>query len=146
MAGKVNTTTAIAIAVIAAVLVGSFVVVGMMLGGGSDGELVAMVHDSDGNVYEMPLDTDDTLEVTTDLGTNVVVVQDGEVYMDDADCDGHDCMRQGSISVPSRQIICLPHKLWIEVVRSGESGGSMDVEAVAGSDSEADEDLDVVAR
>ncbi len=101
----------------------------------SDGGDRVLVHDGDGNVHELSLSEDSTTTVETSLGTNVVEVKDGAVYVSAADCDNHDCMRQGKIGAPGKQIICLPHKLWIEIVSAGDEGGQMDESAVNGSSS-----------
>ena len=101
----------------------------------SDGGDRVLVHDGDGNVHELSLSEDSTTTVETSLGTNVVEVKDGAVYVSAADCDNHDCMRQGKIDVPGKQIICLPHKLWIEIVSAGDESGQMDESAVNGSSS-----------
>lgn len=105
------------------------------------GRLVALVHDSDGQTHELPLDKDTTLEVTTSLGSNTVVVEDGAVHVVAADCPNGTCLHEQPASEPGRQIICLPHKLWIEVVPEGAEGGEMDVSLVEGTD-----DVDLVAR
>ena len=47
----------------------------------AQGRMVALVHDADGKVYELPLDKDATLEVSTSLGTNTVAVEAGSVRM-----------------------------------------------------------------
>lgn len=101
---------------------------------------VALVHDGDGAVHELPLDRDATLAVETSLGSNTVVVEGGSVRVAEADCPHGDCMRQVPISHPGEQIICLPHKLWIEIVASGGEAGEMDEQAVAYPD-----DVDAVA-
>lgn len=100
---------------------------------------VALVHDSDGGVHELPLSEDSETTVATSKGKNAVVVEDGMVYVREADCDNQDCVRQGRISAPGQQIICLPHQLWIEVVADGDSVGRMDVNAVPGKDQDASE-------
>lgn len=83
----------------------------------SSGERVAVVHDADDKTYELPLDTDQEITVQTDLGKNVVRVEGGKVSVVDSDCPNHDCMHQGAIDGSfGQQIVCLPHKLWIEVV------------------------------
>lgn len=105
------------------------------------GHLVALVHDSNGQTHELPLDSDTTLEVTTSLGSNTVVVEDGAVRVTAADCPNGTCLHEQPVSEPGRQIICLPHKLWIEVVPEGAEGGEMDVSLVEGTD-----DVDLVAR
>ena len=135
-------------AIVAAVLVAAVLAYALAQAGGgaADGaQLRAVVHDGEGATYELPLSQDAELPVTTALGTNVVVVENGAVYVREADCDNQDCVHQGKLSAPGHQIICLPHKLWIEVTAEGEGNGEMDVDAVAdGSSSEGD--LDVVAR
>ena len=83
---------------------------------GTSGRLIALVHDGDGAVHELPLDEDAVLEVATPLGANTVVVEGGSVRMDAADCPHGDCLRQRPITRPGEQIICLPHELWIEIV------------------------------
>lgn len=103
--------------------------------------LVALVHDGDGAVHELPLATDATLEVTTSLGSNTVVVEDGAVRVAQADCPSHACLRQRPLTEPGGQIICLPHRLWIEVISPGEEGGAMDASLVQDAD-----DVDLVAR
>lgn len=104
-------------------------------GNASDGGDRVLIHDGDGNVHELSLSEDSTMTVETSLGTNVVEVKDGAVYVSAADCDNHDCMRQGKIDAPGKQIICLPHKLWIEIVSAGDEGGQMDENAVNDSSS-----------
>lgn len=113
----------------------------LMPASGSPGGLRAIVHDGDGGTHELPLSEDAELVVTTSRGTNVVVVEGGAVRVREADCDNLDCVRQGEVDAPGRQVICLPHELWIEVVAEGGESGRMDVNAAAGS-----EGFDAVAR
>ncbi len=112
-------------------------------GAGRGGRLVALVHCSDGTTHALPLDTDAELHIQTEFGSNTVVVEDGAVRMREADCPHGDCLHQSAISQPGEQIICLPHRLWIEVVPVGDDeAGEMDVDAVAyGPDA-----VDTVAR
>jgi hypothetical protein len=114
---------AVNIAVICALFAVVFVVWAMVSGAFSTSSLkaeaaevkTAVVHNEDGIVCELPLSTDATFEVASELGANTVVVEDGEVYVAEADCPGHDCMSQGRISDISQTIVCLPHKMWIEI-------------------------------
>lgn len=89
---------------------------------------VARVTDADGTVRELPLDEDVTLTVTTDLGTNVVEVRDGRVRVREADCPHQDCVEQGWIDAAGQEIVCLPHRLYVEVVGADAS----DVDLTAG--------------
>ena len=108
---------------------------------GEEGQLKALVHDGDGRVFALPLDEDARLEVVTSLGRNVIVVEDGAVRMAEADCPQGSCMAQHPASRPGEQVICLPHKLWIEVVDEGGASGSLDEDAVTWN-----EDVDFVSR
>lgn len=46
---------------------------------------------------------------------NVVVIENGTAYMEDADCPDKLCVHQGKISRDGQTIVCLPHKLVVEV-------------------------------
>ena len=53
--------------------------------------------------------------VETDWGWNTVQVAPGSIRVLDADCPNHDCVKQGAISDGAIPIVCLPHKLVIEI-------------------------------
>ena len=128
-----RTVNAIAIVLIALVVAASFVLAGWLPGGAaaSTENPVAVVHDADGNTYRLPLNQNTTLQVRSSMGTNEITVEGGQVYVSESDCDGHNCMRQGRIDAPGTQLICLPHRLWIEVVTDGPSG-HLNPDVVAG--------------
>ena len=50
-----------------------------------------------------------------DGGHNVVVVQQGEVYMKEADCPDEICVKTGHIHKTGETIVCLPHRVVVEV-------------------------------
>ena len=140
-----NRVNVIAVLVIGVLVAGSFFLVMALSGYSSNASaLVAVVHDGDGGVHELPLSQDDKRPITSSYGTNVVVVKDHEVLVAEADCDNQDCVHQGKIAVPGRQIICLPHKLWIEVVANGTEQGHMDIAAV--NEDSSSETLDTLSR
>ena len=87
------------------------------------------VTDGEGNVYAMSLSDDIEQAVTTDLGTNVVKVSGGKVCVVEADCPNQDCVNQGWISEVGQQIVCLPHKLIVEIADGdgASDGKSYDV-------------------
>ncbi len=105
--------------------------------------LKAVVHDGDGNTHEMDLSQDAQQTLTTSLGSNTVVVSAGKVHVEEADCPNHDCMRQGEIDTPGQQIVCLPHKLWIEVVAQGGASGQVPSSIATAQD---DDSFDVESR
>ena len=61
------------------------------------------------------LDTDTTKEIQTAKGTNTLVIENGMAYVTDADCPDQVCIRMGKISKTGENIVCLPHKLVIQV-------------------------------
>ena len=75
----------------------------------------AVIQDADGNTFTMPLSQDDALTVTSSAGTNVIEVQAGKVRVSEADCPNQDCVEQGWISKAGQQIVCLPHKLVVNI-------------------------------
>lgn len=75
----------------------------------------AVIQDADGNTFAMPLSKDDVLTVASSAGTNVVEVQSGKVRVSEADCPNQDCVDQGWISSAGQQIVCLPHKLVVNI-------------------------------
>jgi len=79
------------------------------------GTLVRIV--SDGELqYELPLDSDGEYTVFSDHGYNIICIENGQVYMKDADCPNKDCMRYGRISNEGQMIICLPHRLVVSIL------------------------------
>ncbi len=141
---KLSKVNIIALIATAAILLGIVVAFAVFANPkGATGAYEAVVHDGDGNEYVLPLDEDAVLPVQSSLGFNAVEIADGTVFVRGADCDTLDCVHQGALDSPGPQIICLPHKLWIEVVASGarDESASMDVSAVQG-----DTGYDTLAR
>lgn len=75
-----------------------------------------VIRDGEQNVYELPLSQNTTKTVTTDLGTNLIEIKDGRVHVEEADCPNQDCVHQGWIDAAGEQIVCLPHKLTVDIV------------------------------
>ena len=72
----------------------------------------------DGTVVEQ-LDLSKDTEVTIESrngGTNHLVIQDGQVFIDDASCPDKVCIHQGKISKNGDMIVCLPNLMIAKVV------------------------------
>ena len=54
-------------------------------------------------------------------GSNTVTVERGRICISEADCPDQICVRQGWISDGTVPIVCLPHRLMIQIV-GGEEG------------------------
>ncbi len=66
-------------------------------------------------IGEYSLNTDLTKNIKTDYGYNTVVISKGECFVLDADCRDGVCRKRGKISNVGESIVCLPHKLIVEI-------------------------------
>ena len=97
------------VAVIAAALYFS----GVLSPGGAGAYAVIYV---DGEEIErLPLDADTEFEVQTEAGENKVVISGGKASVAYADCPDKLCVKQGEIDREGETIVCLPHKMVVEV-------------------------------
>ena len=93
---------------------------------GMKGEGTVVVTQED-KVTEYPLSQNTTFSVFhEDGGYNLIMIQDGYVRVTDADCPDKLCVKQRSISKNGESIICLPHKLVVQIT----SGKESDLDAV----------------
>lgn len=70
----------------------------------------------DGVLYgEYSLSEEQSVLIDEKLGFNRIVIENDSVYMADADCPDKYCMEYKPISRGGETIICLPHKLVVEV-------------------------------
>lgn len=67
------------------------------------------------SVKTLQIDEDASYEVKQDAGVNTVVVQGGSVTVQNADCPDKICEKHRAISQTGETIICLPHKLVVEI-------------------------------
>ncbi len=76
----------------------------------------------DGTVYgTYSLNEDREIPVERDGSViNVVRIEDGSVRMEQATCPDALCIRQGAITRERQTIVCLPHKLVVEVYGTHE--------------------------
>ena len=56
-----------------------------------------------------------------DGATNRFLIQDGSVKMTEASCHDHTCIDTGSIHNAGETIVCLPHRLVLAIVTSGDN-------------------------
>lgn len=60
------------------------------------------------------------IEIDTEFGHNLLHIENGSVSMTEADCPDGYCKRQGEISTEKEAIVCLPHKLIVEIESADE--------------------------
>ena len=73
------------------------------------------------------LHTDGEYVIDTEYGQNLLVIQDGKADMTEADCPDGLCVKQHSINKTGETIVCLPHRVVVEI----EGGLSNDLDGVA---------------
>ena len=77
----------------------------------------------DGQIYgTYDLSVDRTVRIETPGGYNLLQIEDGRVWIAEADCPNHDCVEKGAISRTGQIILCLPHKLSVTLTNA-EGGG-----------------------
>ena len=80
----------------------------------------------DGQEYGVyALHKDREIKVESENGNNTIIISNGKVYMKDADCQDKYCVHQGKISKCKETIVCLPHKLLVEI-EAEEKGDKID--------------------
>ena len=81
--------------------------------GSQESQVVVTV---DGEVYgRYSLSEDQMIEVEKEDFYNRIRIEDGVAYMEEANCPDGYCEEQGKISNRTQTIVCLPHKLVVEI-------------------------------
>lgn len=108
MIKKADVFLAVTILIATVVLVGAFFVFS------GDGETVTVT--VDGVLYkEYSLNRDITEEIVTDFGSNTLCIKDGRVSILEADCPDGYCVSHIDISRLGETVVCLPHRLVVEI-------------------------------
>ena len=69
-----------------------------------------------------------TISIETGGGTNVIAVEQGRIRILQASCPDGTCVQQGWISGGRTPIVCLPHRLVIQLEGNGDAG----IDAIVG--------------
>ncbi len=88
---------------------------------------VAVVYVDGKKIAEYSLSEERTVSVEGyDGGYNILVIEDGKAYLSDADCPDGLCVGMGEIEYDGETIVCLPHKVVIEIESEKENDISGD--------------------
>ena len=79
-------------------------------------------------VRTFPLSEETEYEIAGIGGYNRLVIEGGEAYLEEADCPDGLCVGMGKISRSGQSIICLPHKVVVDIV-GGDEEPAVDVTA-----------------
>lgn len=85
----------------------------------------------DGKEYgRYSINKDDVINIKTADGSNTIQIKDGKVTMTKADCPDKYCVSHKSISRKNESIVCLPHKLSVEISDDEEMDSDEKIDAV----------------
>lgn len=74
---------------------------------------------SNGSTVSYALNVDRKLELNGPSGEyNLIIISDGQVWMEEADCRNQICVHHKPIYKNHESIVCLPNKVFVEVVGS----------------------------
>ena len=105
-----------------ALIVLSVVVAALVWTGDEREAGVARIYVDSRLVAELPLDVDCEYVVREGDNENTIEISGGRARMSSANCADEYCVRQGYISYDGETVICLPHRVVIELEAAQESG------------------------
>ena len=76
------------------------------------------------------LSKDQTVEISNEKGHNTLIIKDSKAYMEEADCPDGYCIYRGNISTVGETIVCLPHRLVVEII-SGDDDAQEEFDVIA---------------
>ena len=86
---------------------------------------VVKIDGKETNRYPLSVNTKVVIE-TGDNGKNTLVIEDNKAFVKDANCPDKVCEGHNKISYKGETIVCLPHKVVIEIVAE-DSENELDV-------------------
>ena len=84
-------------------------------------QVVAKVDGQEVGRWSLETSVDKIIE--TETGQNHLVIAGGKASIVEADCPDGICVKQGKISHTGQTIVCLPHKLVIEITGKAQENG-----------------------
>ena len=79
-------------------------------------------------VYKTSIHKDQVYKIPEKNGTNIMQIKDGKVTMKKADCPDQICADHKAIEKSGETIVCLPHKVVIEI--KSEKGKEQELDGV----------------
>ena len=69
-------------------------------------------------------ETQQTIQINESLGSNTIKIENNAIWIEDASCPDKICVLDGKIYEAGEILVCLPHKLLIEI--EGYNNASVD--------------------
>lgn len=99
----------------------------MQFHGKSGAEIKVSVNNKEYGTYS--LDRNQTITIAENDWENILVIKDGKASMTKADCPDKICVNHAAISKKGETIVCLPHKVVVEVIDTNamRDGNQIDI-------------------
>lgn len=82
-------------------------------------------------VLRRPLEVEDRYEIAQEDGKlNVLRVEDGAVWMEEANCRDGLCIRQGKMRNGAKTIVCLPNKVVVQLTGDAPAGEEDELDVI----------------
>lgn len=82
-------------------------------------------------VLRRPLAVEDRYEIAQEDGKlNVLRVEDGAVWMEEANCRDGLCIRQGKMRNGAKTIVCLPNKVVVQLTGDAPAGEEDELDVI----------------
>lgn len=65
--------------------------------------------------------TEETIDINTNIGVNTIKISKGEVQFIKANCPDKVCIKDGVIKKPGQSLVCLPNRIVVEIKGIEES-------------------------
>ena len=88
----------------------------------NEGQYIRIEHNSK-LVGEYPLNIDKEIVLEDKGHYNKVIIKDGKAYMKEANCRDQICVHMKEINIDGETIICLPNRVYVEVIDMAQSDG-----------------------
>lgn len=100
------------------IVIGTALTLGIYLPKDTPGKTVLEIRQNGTVVKTLSLTLSDYSETITfpDGGENTFTIDNGTVWMRDANCNDHTCTNTGIIRRAGESIVCLPHRLVLQIV------------------------------
>ena len=97
---------------------------------GAEASVVVVTVDGK-EVLRKPLAMENRYEIAQDDGSlNVIRVEDGAVFMEEANCRDGLCIRQGKMRNGAKTIVCLPHKVVVQLEGDTPASDNSDLDVI----------------
>ena len=97
---------------------------------GADASVVVVSVDGEERLRR-PLVMESSYEIRQDDGSvNVLTIEDGAVWMSEANCRDGLCIRQGKMKNGAKTIVCLPHKVVVRLEGDAPASDHDDLDVI----------------